>query len=184
MLIVTTNDVPGRTISAVHGEVFGLTVRSRHIGANIGASFKALAGGELKGITELLHETRIEALSRLSAEAEAKGANAVVAFRFASGCTHRNHTRLNLERVDETGDVSVRAEFVRHHSVTTCVCACSALPRARARHPASLLGWLACGVVSLARDGDLRGATHHSRPSHEARSLPLLREGRAALGWG
>ena len=82
MLIVTTNDVPGHTITAVHGEVFGLTVRSRHIGANIGASFKALAGGELKGITELLHETRIEALSRLSAEAEGKGANAVVAFRF------------------------------------------------------------------------------------------------------
>lgn len=82
MLIVTTNDVPGHTITAVHGEVFGLTVRSRHIGANIGASFKALAGGELKGITELLHETRVEALSRLSAEAEAKGANAVVAFRF------------------------------------------------------------------------------------------------------
>ena len=78
MLIVTTNDVPGHTITAVHGEVFGLTVRSRHIGA----SFKALAGGELKGITELLHETRIEALSRLSAEAEGKGANAVVAFRF------------------------------------------------------------------------------------------------------
>ncbi|MDQ1204571.1 heavy metal-binding domain-containing protein [Microbacterium sp. SORGH_AS_0862] len=50
MIIVTTNDVPGRTITEVHGEVFGLTVRSRHIGSNIGASFKALAGGELKGL--------------------------------------------------------------------------------------------------------------------------------------
>ena len=92
MLIVTTND----------GEVFGLTVRSRHIGANIGASFKALAGGELKGITELLHETRIEALSRLSAEAEGKGANAVVAFRFEtndygdSGGDHRASGAQNI----------------------------------------------------------------------------------------
>ncbi|WP_368499381.1 YbjQ family protein [Herbiconiux sp. A18JL235] len=82
MLIVTTNDVPGHRITQVYGEVFGLTVRSRHIGSNIGASFKALAGGELKGITELLHETRQEALSRLEAEAQQKGANAVVAFRF------------------------------------------------------------------------------------------------------
>ncbi|QJU53908.1 YbjQ family protein [Herbiconiux sp. KACC 21604] len=82
MLIVTTNDVPGHRITQVFGEVFGLTVRSRHIGSNIGASFKALAGGELKGITELLHETRQEALSRLEAEAQQKGGNAVVAFRF------------------------------------------------------------------------------------------------------
>lgn len=82
MIIVTTNEIPGHRITAVHGEVFGLTVRSRHIGSNIGASFKALAGGELKGITTLLQETRTEALSRLSAEATAKGGNAVVAFRF------------------------------------------------------------------------------------------------------
>jgi uncharacterized protein YbjQ (UPF0145 family) len=82
MLIVTTNDIPGHRITEVQGEVFGLTVRSRHIGSNIGASFKALAGGELKGITELLHETRTEALARLSAEAQQKGGNAVVAFRF------------------------------------------------------------------------------------------------------
>jgi uncharacterized protein YbjQ (UPF0145 family) len=82
MIIVTTNDVPGYRITAVQGEVFGLTVRSRHIGANIGASFKALAGGELKGITELLHETRTEALARLAAEATQRGGNAVVAFRF------------------------------------------------------------------------------------------------------
>lgn len=82
MIIVTTNDVPGHSITNVVGEVFGLTVRSRHIGSNIGASFKALAGGELKGITQLLHETRDEALSRLAAEATSKGANAVVAFRF------------------------------------------------------------------------------------------------------
>ncbi|NLG44949.1 YbjQ family protein [Gordonia sp. (in: high G+C Gram-positive bacteria)] len=82
MMIVTTNELPGYRIEHVFGEVFGLTVRSRHIGSNIGASFKAIAGGELRGITELLHEARNEALARLGAEAQAKGANAVVAFRF------------------------------------------------------------------------------------------------------
>ena len=82
MIIVTSNDIPGSTITSVIGEVFGLTVRSRHVGSNIGAGFKSLVGGELKGITSLLQESREEALTRLAAEAESKGANAVVAFRF------------------------------------------------------------------------------------------------------
>ncbi|MGW0036615.1 YbjQ family protein [Gordonia sp. NPDC003376] len=82
MIIVTTNDIPGSRIVHVYGECFGLTVRSRHLGSNIGAGFKAMAGGELKGITNLLHECRQEALSRLAAEAQRVGANAVVAFRF------------------------------------------------------------------------------------------------------
>ncbi|GEE03618.1 UPF0145 protein [Gordonia spumicola] len=82
MIIVTTNELPGYRIEHVFGECFGLTVRSRHIGSNIGAGLKSLAGGELKGITQLLHECRQEALSRLSEEAQGRGANAVVAFRF------------------------------------------------------------------------------------------------------
>ena len=82
MMIVTTNDLPGYRIEHVFGECFGLTVRSRHIGSNIGAGLKSLGGGELKGITQLLHESRQEALSRLAAEAQQRGANAVVAFRF------------------------------------------------------------------------------------------------------
>ncbi|MFF2050355.1 YbjQ family protein [Leifsonia sp. NPDC058194] len=82
MLIVTTNDIPGHTVTNVLGEVFGLTVRSRNLGSNIGAGFKSLAGGELKGITTLLHDARVEALGRLGDEAQAKGANAVLAFRF------------------------------------------------------------------------------------------------------
>ena len=82
MIIVTSNDVPGATITRTLGECFGLTVRSRNVGSNIGASFKALAGGELKGITNLLHDCRQEALQRLAAEAQQRGGNAVVAFRF------------------------------------------------------------------------------------------------------
>lgn len=82
MLIVTTNDIPGYVIEEVLGEAFGLTVRSRHVGSNIGAGLKSLVGGELKGITKMLHDSREEALERLAEEATSKGANAVVAFRF------------------------------------------------------------------------------------------------------
>lgn len=82
MLIVTTNDIPGYEIEEVLGEVFGLTVRSRHVGSNIGAGLKSLVGGELKGITKMLHDSRAEALERLTTEATEKGGNAVLAFRF------------------------------------------------------------------------------------------------------
>ena len=82
MLISTMNDLPGYRIDEVHGEVFGLTVRSRHVGSQLGAALKSLAGGELKGMTKMLVEGREDATQRLVEEAEAKGANAVVAFRF------------------------------------------------------------------------------------------------------
>jgi uncharacterized protein YbjQ (UPF0145 family) len=82
MLISTMNDLPGWQIDEVLGEVFGLTVRSRNVGSQIGASFKSLVGGELKGMTKMLGEGRAHATQRLVEEAEAKGANAIVAFRF------------------------------------------------------------------------------------------------------
>ena len=65
MLISTMNDLPGHQIDEVHGEVFGLTVRSRHVGSQIGAAFKSLAGGELKGMTKMLVEGREHATQRL-----------------------------------------------------------------------------------------------------------------------
>ena len=82
MLITTTNDLPGYEIDEVYGEVFGLTVRSRNVGSQLGASLKSMVGGELKGMTKMLAEGREHATQRLVEEAEAKGANAVVAFRF------------------------------------------------------------------------------------------------------
>ncbi|MGZ8687055.1 MAG: YbjQ family protein [Gaiellaceae bacterium] len=82
MLIATTNDVPGYHVEEVLGEVFGLTVRSRNIGSQIGAGLKSLVGGELSGMTKMLAQGREEAISRLVAEAEAKGANAILAMRF------------------------------------------------------------------------------------------------------
>src|ERR687887_1534727 len=82
MVITTMNDVPGYEIEEVIGEVFGLTVRSRNVGSQLGAAFKSLVGGELKGMTKMLADGRQHATDRLIQEAEAKGANAVIAFRF------------------------------------------------------------------------------------------------------
>jgi uncharacterized protein YbjQ (UPF0145 family) len=82
MIISTMNDLPGYDIQEVHGEVFGLTVRSRNVGSQIGASLKSMVGGELKGMTKMLSDGRVHAQERLVEEAEAKGANAVIAFRF------------------------------------------------------------------------------------------------------
>ena len=82
MIITTANDLPGHRITEVLGEVFGLTVRSRNIGSQFGAGLKSLVGGELKGMTQNLVNSRQEVIGRMVAEAEAKGGNAVVAMRF------------------------------------------------------------------------------------------------------
>ncbi|WP_407550835.1 YbjQ family protein [Streptomyces sp. Pv4-95] len=82
VLVVTTNDVPGHAVQQVIGEVFGLTVRSRHVGSQIGAGLKSMIGGELKGLTKTLVETRNQAMDRLVEQARSRGANAVLMFRF------------------------------------------------------------------------------------------------------
>lgn len=85
ILVVTTNDLPGYRITEVHGEVFGITVRARNAFSNIGASFRTVFGGEAKGYTTLLSDSRLEAVDRLRAAAFQVGANAVVAMRFDTG---------------------------------------------------------------------------------------------------
>ena len=82
MLISTANDLPGYQITEVLGEVFGLTVRSRNIGSQFGAGLKSLMGGELKGMTANLAQSRQEVIERMVGEAQAKGGNAIVAMRF------------------------------------------------------------------------------------------------------
>lgn len=82
VLVLTTNDAPGYRVREVLGEVFGLTVRSRHLGSRLGAGLKSLVGGELRGLTKTLVETRNQAMERLVEQARARGANAVLAFRF------------------------------------------------------------------------------------------------------
>ena len=82
MLITTTNDLPGYEIQEVIGEVFGLTVRSRNVGSQIGAGLKSIMGGELRGMTKALVQSREQVMQRLVEEAEARGANAILAMRF------------------------------------------------------------------------------------------------------
>ena len=81
-LVVTTNDVPGHRIDQVLGEVFGLTVRSRNAFSQMGAGLKSMFGGELKGMTKALVDSRNEVMGRMIGEAQSRGANAVVAMRF------------------------------------------------------------------------------------------------------
>jgi len=94
MLISTMNDIPGYEITDVLGEVFGLTVRSRNVGSQLGAAFKSLAGGELKGMTKNLASSRQEVIARMVQEAEEKGANAVLAMRFDTSEMGGNWTEI------------------------------------------------------------------------------------------
>ena len=82
MIVSTMNDLPGFEVTEVIGEVFGLTVRARHVGSRVGAGLKLLVGGELRGQTKMLIESRQQAQQRLEEEAAAKGADAVLAMRF------------------------------------------------------------------------------------------------------
>lgn len=82
IVVTTMNDLPGFEVTEVFGEVFGLTVRSRNIGSDIGASLKGLIGGEVKGYTKMLGDSRLQAVERLRQAARDVGANAVIAMRF------------------------------------------------------------------------------------------------------
>jgi len=82
MIVTTMNDIPGYEVDEVFGEVMGLTVRSRNIGSQLGAGLKSILGGELKGMTKALVESRQQVMERMIQEAEAKGANAIIAMRF------------------------------------------------------------------------------------------------------
>jgi uncharacterized protein YbjQ (UPF0145 family) len=76
------NDLPGFEVTEVLGGVFGITVRSRNVGSQIGAGFKSMVGGELKGMTKMLADSRTEAQQRLVDAAQQAGADAVLAMRF------------------------------------------------------------------------------------------------------
>ena len=82
IIITTMNDLPGYEVVDVYGEVFGLIVRSRNAFSNIGATFRTIAGGEVKGYTKLLADSRSHAVERLKDAARERGANAVIAMRF------------------------------------------------------------------------------------------------------
>jgi uncharacterized protein YbjQ (UPF0145 family) len=84
MIVTNIEIVPGKRIVKHMGMVSGNTVRSKHAGRDLMAGLKNIFGGELKGYTELLTESREEALQRMIAQAEAIGANAVVNVRLST----------------------------------------------------------------------------------------------------
>ena len=84
IVISNTESIPGKQIVEFYGVVSGNTVRAKHIGRDIMAGLRNVVGGELKGYTELLQDSREEALSRMIEQAQSMGANAVVNVRFAT----------------------------------------------------------------------------------------------------
>jgi len=94
VLLTNVEQVPGKTIVEHYGLVTGNTVRAKHVGRDIAASFKNLVGGELKGYTELLTDARKQAVSRMVEQAQALGANAVVNVRFSTSAVAQGAAEL------------------------------------------------------------------------------------------
>lgn len=84
MILCSTDTVPGKKIVKVLGLVRGNTIRARHVGRDIMAVFKHMAGGEIGDYTKMMAETREQSLDRLAEDAEQLGANAIVGLRFAT----------------------------------------------------------------------------------------------------
>lgn len=84
MIVCTTGSIPGKRIVRTIGLARGNTVRARHLGRDISASFRNLVGGEVSEYTKLLAEAREQALDRMVEQAESLGANAVIEVRFST----------------------------------------------------------------------------------------------------
>lgn len=84
MIVTNIETVPGKTITTHFGIVSGSTVRAKHAGRDIMAGLKNIVGGELKGYTELLVDSRTQATERMIAQAEELGANAIVNVRYST----------------------------------------------------------------------------------------------------
>ena len=107
MIVVTTPDVSGMRVTKSHGLVRGNTIRARHLGRDIMAAFRNLAGGEIREYTKIMAEAREQAIDRMVEEAEALGADAVVMVRFQTAEMMKGAaemlcygTAVRLERID------------------------------------------------------------------------------------
>lgn len=84
MILTNIESIPGKEVVEHYGVVSGSTIRAKHVGRDLMAGIKNVFGGELRGYTELLQESRTEALERMTTQAQALGANAVVNVRFST----------------------------------------------------------------------------------------------------
>ena len=94
MIVVTTDEIPGKKIVRVLGLARGSTVRARHLGRDILALLRGIVGGEVHEYTKLLAESREHALDRMVQEARSLGANAVVGTRFITSYVSSNMAEL------------------------------------------------------------------------------------------
>ena len=90
MIIVTTGQVEGKNISRSIGLVKGSTIRAKHLGKDIVAAFRGMAGGEITEYTRMMAESREQALQRMVEDAEKQGANAIVGMRFTTSMIMQN----------------------------------------------------------------------------------------------
>ena len=90
MIITTSGQVEGKRITKTIGLVKGSTIRARHLGKDIMAAFRGMAGGEITEYTKMMAEAREEALQRMIEDAEKQGANAIVNMRFATSMVMQN----------------------------------------------------------------------------------------------
>jgi uncharacterized protein YbjQ (UPF0145 family) len=84
MIVATTPFISGHRVTETKGQAFGLVVRSRGFAGNLTAGLRSIVGGEIKEYTELLEDTRRQAIDRLVKNATLMGANAVLSMRFDS----------------------------------------------------------------------------------------------------
>ena len=94
MIITTSERIEGQTITRTIGLVKGSTIRARHVGRDIMASLRGVVGGEITEYTKMMAESREQALQRMVEDAEAQGANAVIALRFTTSMVMQNASEI------------------------------------------------------------------------------------------
>ena len=90
MIITTTETVEGKKVKRTIGMAKGSTIRAKHLGKDIMAAFRNLAGGEISEYTQMMAESREQALKRMVEDAEKQGANAVIGIRFGTSMVMQN----------------------------------------------------------------------------------------------
>jgi len=90
LIITTTEQIEGKSVKRTIGLARGSTIRAKHIGKDIMAAFRNLAGGEISEYVQMMAQAREEALKRMTDDAEKQGANAVIAVRFTTSMVMQN----------------------------------------------------------------------------------------------
>ncbi|KAH8126520.1 hypothetical protein FP744_10002906 [Trichoderma asperellum] len=120
VVTTTMNDLPGYRIEQVLGTVYGITVRSRNIGASLGMVFKSMAGGELQWFTSMLYSCRNDSISRVVDECKRRGGNAIICLRFDAGDmggfaqTAAYGTACRVVKIDESTHAPPQLQATKH----------------------------------------------------------------------